>query len=215
MKNGSSKGCSTSSLPGWAKPWAGHLTPQKASVASAPAAPIAVRVRADGRWEYLGRLDQQIKLRGLRIEPGEIEARLEELPEVQHALVAVREVVPGEQRLLAYLQARSGRADLTDERLREHLQQALPAYMLPTGFVWLEVFPQLPNGKVDQQGVAASHLEGPGREGDSADSEREDSDGDLAGSITTRLRGEKGQLLRVGRTFVAGDTGNRASAGNL
>jgi amino acid adenylation domain-containing protein len=118
-----------------------------------------VRVRPDGRFEYLGRLDQQVKLRGLRIELGEIEARLQEVAGVQQAIVRLHEVLPGEPRLIAYLLAQPSQSPPGDEEVRHHLLQGLPSYMLPTAFVWLDAFPLLPNGKVNRQGFSLPVLE--------------------------------------------------------
>ncbi len=109
-----------------------------------------VRRLPDGNIEYIGRLDHQIKLRGFRIEPGEIEALLDRLPEVSQSLVMVREDVPGQPRLVAYvLAAGEGRAPAAG-RLIEYLRGELPEYMIPSAFVMLEAFPLTPNGKVDR-----------------------------------------------------------------
>ncbi|MBV9775389.1 MAG: amino acid adenylation domain-containing protein, partial [Gemmatimonadetes bacterium] len=112
-----------------------------------------VRWRADGELEYLGRTDDQVKVRGFRIEPGEIEAVLERHPAVREAVVLVREDAPGERRLVAYLTADGAAPDTA--ALRAHLHAALPEYMIPSAFVALEAFPLTPNGKVDRRALPA------------------------------------------------------------
>ncbi len=112
------------------------------------------RYRADGTLELLGRLDQQVKIRGFRIEPGEIEATLERHPAVHQALVVVREDLPGEPSLVAYVISTEQGAP-TAQTLRGHLAQSLPAYMLPSAFVLLQALPLTPNGKVDRKALPA------------------------------------------------------------
>ncbi|HEX7047614.1 MAG TPA: amino acid adenylation domain-containing protein [Gammaproteobacteria bacterium] len=116
------------------------------------------RVRFDlkGRLEYLGRVDFQIKLRGHRIEPGEIEAALEALPAVERAVVIVRQFDADgtDQRLVAYVTLQPGVRTSVDE-LREPLRQQLPAYMLPQHFVALDVMPLTPAGKINRKALPA------------------------------------------------------------
>ncbi|MBB4636056.1 non-ribosomal peptide synthetase [Longimicrobium terrae] len=109
------------------------------------------RWRADGTLEFLGRLDTQVKVRGYRIEPGEIEARLASHDAVREAVVLVREDAEGEPRLVAYWLG-----DAVDaESLRAHLGEALPAYMIPAAYVRVEQWPLTPNGKLDRRALPA------------------------------------------------------------
>jgi amino acid adenylation domain-containing protein len=111
-----------------------------------------VRFRADGSIEFLGRLDHQVKLRGFRIELGEIETILCQHPEVQAAVVLVREDQPGQFQLVAYVVADST-ADVAPQSLRQFLQKKLPDYMLPQAFVRLDALPLTANGKVDRKAL--------------------------------------------------------------
>jgi amino acid adenylation domain-containing protein len=106
-----------------------------------------VRYADDGELEFLGRLDNQVKLRGYRIEPGEIEARLLAHPRVAQAAVVVRAGEAGPW-LVAYVVADGRPPDVGE--LREHLARTLPAYMLPGTVVVLERMPLTPNGKLDR-----------------------------------------------------------------
>ncbi|WP_316173153.1 non-ribosomal peptide synthetase, partial [Bradyrhizobium sp. SZCCHNRI2049] len=105
-----------------------------------------VRWRPDGQLEYLGRLDNQIKVRGYRVEPGEIEARLSEHANVSESAAVLHEQ-EGHGRLIAYC---SGKAVAAAE-LREHLRARLPEYMIPSRFVMLDALPRNANGKVDRR----------------------------------------------------------------
>ena len=108
---------------------------------------------ADGAIEYLGRLDYQVKIRGQRIELGEIEAVLDQHPGVGQSVVLAREDSPGDQRLVAYVVARAQAPSAAE--LKEHLSQALPAYMLPTAYVFLDTLPLTSSGKVDRKALPA------------------------------------------------------------
>ena len=112
-----------------------------------------VRYLSDGNLDWLGRADGQIKLRGFRIELGEIESELSAHPLIRRALVQIREVQPGNQQLVAYVIA--GNDKPTVESLREHLAVRLPAYAIPSSFVFLDAMPELPNGKVDLRRLPA------------------------------------------------------------
>jgi len=106
------------------------------------------RFLPDGNVEFLGRDDRQIKLRGFRIELGEIEAVLSTHDEVAACAVLLRQDLPGEEKLVAYVVVRS--ASVSPRVLREYARSKLPDYMLPSAFVKLAALPLLPNGKLDR-----------------------------------------------------------------
>jgi amino acid adenylation domain-containing protein len=117
-----------------------------------------VRWRANGRLEFLGRLDHQVKIRGFRIELGEIEAQLLAQPGVREAVVVAQESETG-ARLLAYIAAREGAAIDVGE-LRGQLGQSLPEYMVPSAIVRLEKLPLNGNGKVDRKALPQVEAQG-------------------------------------------------------
>ncbi|HEX8190489.1 MAG TPA: amino acid adenylation domain-containing protein, partial [Pyrinomonadaceae bacterium] len=109
------------------------------------------RLAADGSLEYLGRCDGQVKVRGFRIEPGEIEAALRQHEAVKEALVVAAE---GGRRLVAYVTAaEDARARALADELRAHLKGRLPDYMVPAAFVLLERLPLSANGKIDRRAL--------------------------------------------------------------
>ena len=112
------------------------------------------RRRSDGRIECLGRIDQQVKVRGFRIEPAEIEAALMRDPGVAAAAVALRGTEPGDQQLVAYVRP-STRQGISVDQLRARLQDTLPAYMMPSAIVSLEALPLTPSGKLDRAALPA------------------------------------------------------------
>jgi amino acid adenylation domain-containing protein len=112
------------------------------------------RYHTDGRIECLGRWDFQVKLRGFRIEPGEIEALLAQRPEVARCVVVVREDRPGDKRLVAYV-VLALNASFDPATVRQDLRQKLPDYMVPTAFVVMDELPLTPNRKVDRQALPA------------------------------------------------------------
>jgi amino acid adenylation domain-containing protein len=111
------------------------------------------RYLPDGNIEFLGRADYQIKLRGYRIEPGEIEATLEQCPGVRQAVVVVRENREGDKRLLAYLVAEGTAGVEAGAALRGVLESKLPEYMVPSNFIFLEALPLTDNGKIDRKAL--------------------------------------------------------------
>ena len=106
------------------------------------------RWRKDGCLEFLGRADHQVKLRGFRIEPGEIEAVLGRCPGVRQAVVVAREDRPGEKYLAAYVVADE---ETRASEVRAFLRERLPEYMVPAAVVSLASLPQTPSGKIDRK----------------------------------------------------------------
>ncbi|MFP5284432.1 MAG: amino acid adenylation domain-containing protein, partial [Thermoanaerobaculia bacterium] len=115
------------------------------------------RWREDGAIEYLGRLDHQVKIRGVRIELGEIEAALVSVPGVREAVVVAREEVSGDRRLVAYVTGEVAAGDL-----RVLLRERLPDSMVPSAFVTLPALPLTANGKVDRKALPAPEPSGAG-----------------------------------------------------
>jgi amino acid adenylation domain-containing protein len=118
-----------------------------------------VRYRRDGELEFMGRVDEQLKIRGFRIEPGEVESVLREHEQVAEAVVLGRQEESGEKRLVAYLVAAAGAAELSVADLRRYLDEKLPEYMVPAGFVYLAELPLNANGKVDRAALPAPEWE--------------------------------------------------------
>ncbi|HLL46318.1 MAG TPA: condensation domain-containing protein, partial [Longimicrobiaceae bacterium] len=108
-----------------------------------------VRWLADGTLEYFGRLDRQTKVRGVRVEPGEVEATLREAPDVRDAVVEVRADARGERLLVGYVLAPEARR----EAVLAYARARLPAYMVPSAVVMLDAFPLTPSGKVDRRAL--------------------------------------------------------------
>ena len=112
------------------------------------------RFLPDGQIEFVGRADHQVKIRGFRVELGEVEAALSEHESVRQCIVAAREDVPGDRRLVAYVVAQDPSVcDISE--LRDYVKGELPAYMLPSAFVLLDAMPLTPNGKIDRLALPA------------------------------------------------------------
>ncbi len=117
----------------------------------------------DGNIEYLGRLDHQVKFRGLRIEFGEIETAVSRHPAIDTCVVTIREDVPGDKHLVAYMilnQPTEYRVTNSDIRsliteLRQYLKARLPDYMIPAAFVRLDNLPRNANGKIDRKALSS------------------------------------------------------------
>ena len=112
------------------------------------------RQSLDGNLEFLGRLDHQVKIRGFRVELREVEAALNQHPSIQQGVVIAEKNSQGRQSLLAYVV--TSESSLTHREIRDVLQQNLPDYMVPTGFVLLDHLPLTPNGKVDRRLLSSS-----------------------------------------------------------
>ncbi|MET0400646.1 MAG: amino acid adenylation domain-containing protein, partial [Longimicrobiaceae bacterium] len=116
----------------------------------------------DGVLEFVGRTDFQVKVRGFRIEPGEVEAALLEHPALAEAVVVARGQAAEERHLVAYVAPRRGLAAPAAAELREHLRARLPEYMVPSAVVALATLPLTPAGKVDRRALPAPAAADPG-----------------------------------------------------
>ncbi|HMB54043.1 MAG TPA: amino acid adenylation domain-containing protein, partial [Thermoanaerobaculia bacterium] len=161
----------------------------------------------DGEIEFLGRVDQQVKVRGFRVELGEIESALESMAGVGCAAAAVFDGGGGQQMLVGYVVGRdeavtgevTGEA-VTTEAVRAHLAERLPRYMLPQAVVHLDELPRLPNGKLDRKRLPAPEVgRKPAREGGRRDSTSLPAPkGERRAALLTFIRGEIASLLRFG-----------------
>ena len=114
------------------------------------------RMLADGNVDFLGRLDHQVKVRGFRIEPGEIEVQLASHPAVRDVVVVAREDEPANRRLVGYILAHGSAAPgQLEVELKSYLAALLPEYMVPSAIVVLDQFPLSPNGKIDRSALPA------------------------------------------------------------
>ncbi len=114
----------------------------------------------NGNLEYLGRIDHQVKLRGFRIELGEIESAVLQLSIIRECVVVMRETDSGSKQLVAYVVKKEQNADDLDLplKLKEHLKQTLPEYMVPAIFMFLETLPLSANGKIDRKALPAPKI---------------------------------------------------------
>src|SRR5581483_5750878 len=126
------------------------------------------RWRANGTLEFLGRVDDLVKINGHRIEPGEIEAVLRQHPQVQHAVVVARTNAEGIFHLVAYLVPAQQTEPPDGKQVRAYLQQRLPDAMLPSTVVLLETLPLTANGKIDRRALPEPLSDASGEEGDTA-----------------------------------------------
>jgi amino acid adenylation domain-containing protein len=113
------------------------------------------RYRPDGTLEFLGRIDQQVKLRGFRIELAEIETALLQHPAIHQSIVLMHEHADRGKYLVAYLVAKD--KELSQETIRHYLQRRLPVYMIPASFVFLDTLPLNQSGKIDRQSLQHLH----------------------------------------------------------
>ncbi|HKG15554.1 MAG TPA: condensation domain-containing protein, partial [Pyrinomonadaceae bacterium] len=124
-----------------------------------------VRYDAGGRVEFVGRADEQVKVRGFRVELGEIEAVLSAHESVREAVAVARKDASGIKRVVAYVVAESG-ASPTGAALREYMRERVPEYMIPSYFVTLDRLPLTPNGKVDKRALPEPEAAAGGEEPD-------------------------------------------------
>ncbi|MFD4777407.1 amino acid adenylation domain-containing protein, partial [Streptomyces sp. NPDC058427] len=132
-----------------------------------------VRWNTGGEIEYLGRTDDQVKVRGFRIELGEIESVLARHGAVARTAVVAREDRPGDQRIVAYT-VLAGENAVDAAGLRAHVAVALPEYMVPSAFVFLDALPLNPNGKLDRRALPAPDFESAAGAGRGPRNDRED-----------------------------------------
>jgi amino acid adenylation domain-containing protein len=118
------------------------------------------RYLPDGNLEFLGRTDDQIKIRGCRIEPREVELALERHPVIRQAVVVAQQTLPDEPTLVAYLVV-VGAPSPSAKALRDFLRPLIPDFMLPSAFVVLEKLPLTPSGKVDRRALPAFNRQRP------------------------------------------------------
>lgn len=112
-----------------------------------------VKFTSNGQLEYVGRKDNQVKIRGFRIELGEIEALISMEQSVKECVVVAKELIPGEQALVAYIIPSSETMGIDTDYIRKSLKEKLPDYMVPATFMVMESYPMTPNGKIDRKAL--------------------------------------------------------------
>ncbi len=117
------------------------------------------RFLPDGNIEYQGRKDTQVKIRGNRVEIGEIEVLINQLDGIQQSVVIAREDNPGDKRLVAYLVASNDK--ISTAQVRDSIEEKLPEFMMPSAFVWLTELPKTTSGKVDRNALPKPDLKRP------------------------------------------------------
>ncbi|WP_080056139.1 type I polyketide synthase [Spirosoma aerolatum] len=117
------------------------------------------RLLPDGTIDFLGRRDDQVKIRGHRVELGEVEVVVNQIPGIRQAVVVAREAQGGQKQLVAYLVSANGQ--LITSQVRSQLAQKLPDYMMPSAFVWLDELPKTTSGKVDKKKLPAPERKRP------------------------------------------------------
>ncbi|MEP6613957.1 MAG: non-ribosomal peptide synthetase, partial [Mucilaginibacter sp.] len=117
------------------------------------------RYLPDGNIDYLGRRDTQVKIRGNRVEIGEIEVLINQLNDIQQAVVVAREDVPGSKRLVAYMISGNDKPDT--DCVRKSIEKQLPDFMHPSAYVWVKEFPKTTSGKVDRKALPKPDLKRP------------------------------------------------------
>ena len=116
------------------------------------------RFLPDGRIEFLGRMDTQVKIRGFRVEPGEVEAVLEQHPDVREVVVLVRQTAAGDKALVAYIVPNQERSP-SEQALAAFARAKLPSYMVPTAVVLMDALPLTASGKVDRRALPSAEFE--------------------------------------------------------
>ena len=168
------------------------------------------RIRGNGDFEFIGRIDHQVKIRGHRIELPEVQLALAAHPDVKHAFVMVREDQSGNKRLVAYVTLQRDLPSAPDA-LRDYLKGKLPPYMVPTSFVVVDSIPLTTNGKVDRKALPPPH-ERPGVTYAPPQTKLER----VVATVWEELLGidrigSERRLFRTGRTFAVGGSPRRTN----